>query len=178
MQTWVQKPRAFALLVFRTAIVMWGLSILEAAQGASDVTGVSAYTVQKWASSYYLALIGTPPDDIDDDDPQRDILSPSSCILQTHPYFFFGAYLCAVMALAAALEGISRVFGQHRDNGVADIGFQAALDVGVGELDYVPHPSPGPQDPHPHRTWRQRGRRRLCHAHRRQPPLWSQAGFS
>ena len=117
MQTWVQKPRAFALLVFRTAIVMWGLSILEAAQGASDVTGVSAYTVRKWASSYYLALIGTPPDDIDDDDPQRDILSPSSCILQTHPYFFFGAYLCAVMALAAALEGISSLRTTPRQRG-------------------------------------------------------------
>ena len=61
----LETHKAFALLVFSTAITTWGLGILGAAQRVSDVTGVSAYTVRKWASLYYLALIGTPPDDID-----------------------------------------------------------------------------------------------------------------
>ena len=40
----LETHKAFAL-VFSTAITTWGLGILEAAQRASDVTGVSAYTV-------------------------------------------------------------------------------------------------------------------------------------
>ena len=60
-----ETHRAFTLVVFSTAIATWGLSITQAAQCAADVTGVSAYTVRKWASLYYLSLVGTSPDDID-----------------------------------------------------------------------------------------------------------------
>ena len=59
------SSEAFTLVVFITAIATWGLSISQAAQCAADDTGVSAYTVRKWASMYYLSLIGISPHNID-----------------------------------------------------------------------------------------------------------------
>ena len=41
------------------------------------------------------------------------------------------------MAFAAALEGIQRDFAPRRDNGVIDIGLQAALDTGLSESSFV-----------------------------------------
>ena len=50
-----------------TAIVSWGSNILTAAKFASDVTGVSAYTVNKWAAEFYTSLVGMSADDIDNE---------------------------------------------------------------------------------------------------------------
>lgn len=56
--------KAFVIQLFSTAVKVWGMAILEAARHAADVTGVSAYTVRKWASDYFLSLVNTAPDDI------------------------------------------------------------------------------------------------------------------
>ena len=45
-----EMHRAFAIQVLTAGVTLWGLGIVEAASRAADVTGVSAYTVQKWAS--------------------------------------------------------------------------------------------------------------------------------
>ena len=37
----------------------------------------------------------------------------------------------------SALEGLERVFSTIKENGIVDIGLQAALDKGVEELDYI-----------------------------------------
>ena len=55
----LEVHKALALLVFSTAIGTWGLNIIGVAQHAADITGVSAHTVRKRASLYYLALVGT-----------------------------------------------------------------------------------------------------------------------
>ncbi len=41
------------------------MSILQAAQYATDVSGVAIYTARKWVATYYLSLAGVRPDDID-----------------------------------------------------------------------------------------------------------------
>ena len=62
-----EMHRAFAIQVFTAGITLWGLGIVEAASQAADVTGVSAYTVRKWASQYYMSLIDVAPESIDHD---------------------------------------------------------------------------------------------------------------
>lgn len=57
--------KSMVIKVFSTAINSWDMSILQAAQYASDVTGVSVYTARKWVATYYLSLVEVRPDDID-----------------------------------------------------------------------------------------------------------------
>lgn len=57
--------KSMVIKVFSTAINSWGMSILQAAQYAEDVTGVAVYTARKWVATYYLPLVGVRPDDID-----------------------------------------------------------------------------------------------------------------
>ena len=59
--------KACALKVFNTAVNVWGDGIVEASRKASDVSGFHCNTIRKWASDYYLSLIGTDPDNVDDD---------------------------------------------------------------------------------------------------------------
>ena len=59
--------KAIALQVFSTAITSWGSNLLTAAQFAADVTGVSAYTVKKWAAAFYTSVGGMSVDDIDNE---------------------------------------------------------------------------------------------------------------
>ena len=65
--------KAFSLQVFTAGITLWGLGIIEAASRASDVTGVSAYTIRKWASHYYMS-VDVAPESIDHD-MMADLLS-------------------------------------------------------------------------------------------------------
>ena len=58
--------KAFSLQVFTAGITLWGLGIIEAASRASDVTGVSAYSIRKWASHYYMS-VDVAPESIDHD---------------------------------------------------------------------------------------------------------------
>lgn len=46
---------------------------MEAASRAADITGVSAYTIRKWATQYYFSMIDVTPDTIDHD--MFDLLS-------------------------------------------------------------------------------------------------------
>ena len=39
--------KGIAIMVFSTAVSSWGMGILEAAQKAADVTGVSVHSVRK-----------------------------------------------------------------------------------------------------------------------------------
>ncbi len=57
--------KSMVIKVFSTAINSWDMSILQAAQYAADVTGISVYTARKWVATYYLSLVGVTPDDID-----------------------------------------------------------------------------------------------------------------
>ena len=57
--------KSMIIKVFSTTINSWDMSILQAAQYTSDVTGVSIYTARKWVATYYLSLVGVTPDDID-----------------------------------------------------------------------------------------------------------------
>lgn len=63
----IEMHKAIAIQVLSTAIVCWGSNILTAAKFASDVTGVSAYTVNKWAAEFYTSLVGMSADDIDNE---------------------------------------------------------------------------------------------------------------
>ena len=54
--------------------------------------------------------------------------------------FFAHGIVSAIMSLASALEGLGRAFSSLSDNGVIDIGLQAALDVGVAIGDYIQVP--------------------------------------
>ena len=65
--------KAFSLQVFTAGITLWGLGIIEAASRASDVTGVSAYIIRKWASHYYVS-VDVAPESIDHD-MMADLLS-------------------------------------------------------------------------------------------------------
>ena len=55
--------KSMVIKVFSTAINSWDMTILQAAQYASDVTSV--YTARKWVATYYLSLVGVRPDEID-----------------------------------------------------------------------------------------------------------------
>ena len=46
--------KAIAITVFSTAVSSWGMGILEVAQKAADVTGVSVNSVRKWAAMYFV----------------------------------------------------------------------------------------------------------------------------
>ena len=61
-----EMHKAFSLQVFTAGVALLGLGIIEAASLASDVTGVSAYTIWKWASQYYMSL-DVAPESIDHD---------------------------------------------------------------------------------------------------------------
>ena len=63
-----EMQKAIAIQLFSTATKCWGKGILEAASLAADVTGVSAFTIRKWASEYYLSLVDVAPDSVDLDD--------------------------------------------------------------------------------------------------------------
>lgn len=57
--------KSMVIKVFSTAMNSWSMSILQAAQYATEVTGVSVYTARKWVATYYLSLVGVRPDDVD-----------------------------------------------------------------------------------------------------------------
>ena len=44
--------KSMVIKVFSTAINSWDMNILQAAQYASDVTGISVYTARKWVATY------------------------------------------------------------------------------------------------------------------------------
>ena len=69
-----EMHRALAIQVFTAGVTLWGLGIVEAASRAADVTGVSAYTVRKWTSQYYMSLVDVSPESIDHD-VMEDLLS-------------------------------------------------------------------------------------------------------
>ena len=69
-----EMHRALAIQVFTAGVTLWGLGIVEAASRVADVTGVSAYTVRKWASQYYMSLVDVSPESIDHD-VMEDLLS-------------------------------------------------------------------------------------------------------
>ena len=41
------------------------MGILEAAQKAADVTGASVHSIRKWAAMYFLCMIGTAAEEMD-----------------------------------------------------------------------------------------------------------------
>ena len=57
--------KSTVIKVFSTAINSWNMSILQAAQCAADVSGVTAYTARKWVATYYLSLIGVNLHNVD-----------------------------------------------------------------------------------------------------------------
>ena len=59
--------KLFAIQVFLTCFLTWGLGIMEAVQKAADVTGFSSWSVRKWTSSFLVAIVGVSLDDIDDE---------------------------------------------------------------------------------------------------------------
>ena len=60
-----EMPTALAVQVFTAGVTLWGLGIVGAASQAADVTCVSAYTVRKCASRYYMSLVDVSPESID-----------------------------------------------------------------------------------------------------------------
>ncbi len=58
--------KAFTIKIMTTAMDTWGCNITEAAKMAADVSGCSAETVRQWASSFFIA-IGGSPENIDAD---------------------------------------------------------------------------------------------------------------
>ena len=59
--TSLEIQKASVIMVFSTALNVWGDSILEACEKASDVSGFSCKTVHKWVTEYYLSLLKLMP---------------------------------------------------------------------------------------------------------------------
>ena len=64
--TGIEMLKGIAIMVFSTAVSSWGMGILEAAQKAAEVTGVSVHSVCKWAAMYFECMIGTAAEEMDD----------------------------------------------------------------------------------------------------------------
>ena len=58
--------KAMAIRVFTTAVSSWGMGILEAAQKAADVKGSSLRSIREWAAMYFLCMISTAAEKMDD----------------------------------------------------------------------------------------------------------------
>ena len=58
--------KAMAIRVFTTAVSSWGMGILEAAQKAADVKGSSVRSIREWAAMYFLYMISTAAEEMDD----------------------------------------------------------------------------------------------------------------
>ena len=65
--TSLEIQKASVIMVFSTALNVWGDGILEACEKASDVSGFSRKTVHKWVTEYYLSLLEIDASEIDDD---------------------------------------------------------------------------------------------------------------
>ena len=46
--------KSMVIKVFSTTSNLWGMNTLQAAQYATDVTGVTVYTARRWVGTYYL----------------------------------------------------------------------------------------------------------------------------
>ena len=68
----MEMQMAFAIQIFSIAVRE---GILEAASCAANVIDMSAYTVQMWASNYFLSLLDVTPDSIQLRDIEDRLLS-------------------------------------------------------------------------------------------------------
>lgn len=62
-----EQHKALAIQVFSTAVYVWKLNIIKAAQMAADVCGASAKSVRKWAAEYYVFVANMSRDYIDEE---------------------------------------------------------------------------------------------------------------
>ena len=68
------------------------MGILEAAQKTADVTGASVHNIRKWAAMYFLCMIGTAAEEMDDtavetvlsSDRGKGVKNPLSLIRDEH----------------------------------------------------------------------------------------------
>ena len=106
--TGIEMLKGIAIMVFSTAVSSWGMGILEAAQKAADVTGVSVHSVRKWAAMYFECMISTAAEEMDDTAVEILLSSDRGKGLQTHSALFmmsnFDFRLESMCELTAAKE--------------------------------------------------------------------------